>query len=100
MTFRSEKFRRLVCELECVACGQEGMTQAAHAALLELGHGRSIKATDGALMALCVACHKRLDQSGSFTKSERRAVMYEWVTRTYIALMDRGMLVPNTSRVR
>ncbi|HKR45463.1 MAG TPA: hypothetical protein VJU59_38310 [Paraburkholderia sp.] len=76
-------------------CGVEKYTQAAH---MNLGKGQGIKASDAALAALCCdrpgmrGCHALLDQGGIFTKAERRAFELEMVAKTYIALMERGLL--------
>lgn len=94
-TFRSEDLRRLVVKLPCMKCGIEGYTQAAH---MNLGKGGGIKASDAALAALCSdrpgipGCHALLDQGGKLPKAERRAFEIEMVAKTYIALMERGML--------
>src|SRR5260364_235619 len=68
---RSEKLRRLVAMLPCMCCGQKGQTQAAHANFQSFGKGMGIKASDAALMALCVRCHAELDQGQTMTKEER-----------------------------
>lgn len=88
-TYRSEKHLARVRQLPCVDCGREGMTQAAHA---NQSKGMGIKASDLACCALCVDCHRRLDQGGKMTRAERRAYEWEMVARTYITLMERGML--------
>ncbi|HEM7842592.1 DUF968 domain-containing protein [Burkholderia multivorans] len=90
LTYRSEKLRRAVASLPCVCCGREGMTQAAHA---NQGKGMGIKASDARIAALCVDCHSRLDQGGKMTKAERRAFEDQMVARTYVELVERGLLV-------
>lgn len=95
-TFRSEDLRRAVADLECVACGRVGFTQAAHG---NVGKGAGKKASDAAIMALCGSghgfrgCHALLDQGGAMQKEERRAWEYEMIARTYIRLMERGVLM-------
>ena len=89
VTFRSEKHLARVRQLPCVDCGREGMTQAAHA---NQSKGMGIKASDLACCALCVDCHRRLDQGGQMTRAERRAYEWEMVARTYIALMEEGVI--------
>lgn len=88
-TYRSEKHLARVRKLPCVDCGRIGATQASHTNQMK---GMAIKAPDSHLMALCVECHARLDQGGKMTRDERRAYEWEMVARTYIALMERGML--------
>jgi hypothetical protein len=95
LTFRSEGLKRLVVMLPCMKCGIEGYTQAAH---MNLGKGGAIKASDAALAALCCdrvgvrGCHSLLDQGGKLPKAERRAFELEMVAKTYIALVERGLL--------
>jgi hypothetical protein len=95
LTFRSEHLRRAVVQLPCMKCGIEGHTQAAH---MNLGKGGGIKASDAALAALCCdrpgvrGCHALLDQGGKLPKLERRAFEVEMVAKTYIALVERGLL--------
>lgn len=89
LTFRSEKLRRAVAELPCVCCGRVGLTQAAHA---NQGKGMSIKASDAMIAALCVTCHSDLDTGGAMTKAERRAFEHEVIAKTYIALIEAGLL--------
>jgi len=86
---RSEKLRRLVASLTCVSCGLEGSTQAAHANYTK---GIGIKASDARIMALCVECHRNLDQGGNMTKEARRAYEFEMMALTYIHLMEAGKL--------
>ncbi len=87
---RSAKLRRLVADLPCMCCGQQGQTQAAHANFQGFGKGIGIKASDAALMALCVRCHAELDQGQAMTKEERRAVQYEWMAKTWVMLAESG----------
>jgi hypothetical protein len=96
LTFRSESLRRAVAKLPCMKCGVWGYTQAAH---MNLGKGGGIKATDAALAALCCdrlgvrGCHSLLDQGGKLPKLERRQFEIEMVVLTYVALIERGLLV-------
>lgn len=89
VTYRSEKHLARVRQIPCVRCGKEGESQAAH---MNLGKSLAKKASDAAVGSLCPICHYWLDQSGAMTKEERRAFEWEMVARTYIALMERGML--------
>jgi hypothetical protein len=96
LTFRSEDLRRAVASLPCMCCGRFGCTQAAHT---NAGKGGQIKASDAAIMALCangpgrVGCHARVDADSDMSKAERRAFELEMVALTYIALVERGILV-------
>ena len=88
-TYRSEKLRRAVAALPCVNCGCVGATQTAHA---NTGKGMGIKTSDARVAALCVACHTELDQGGSMSKAERRAFENEVIAKTYVALIEAGLL--------
>lgn len=88
-TFRSERLRRAIATLPCMDCGRSGATQAAHANQFK---GMAIKASDARVAALCVSCHARLDTGGDMTKTERRAYETEMVLKTYICLMESGLL--------
>ncbi|CCD28836.1 conserved exported hypothetical protein [Candidatus Glomeribacter gigasporarum BEG34] len=70
----SGKLRRLVASLSCMCCGM------------------GIKASDAALMALCVRCHAELDQGQTMTKEERRAAQYEWMAKTWVMLAEQGKI--------
>lgn len=56
----------------CQHCGiQDGTVVAAHSNQLRDGKGRSIKAHDFRIAALCFKCHHELDQGSKLTKDER-----------------------------
>ncbi|CCD29925.1 conserved hypothetical protein [Candidatus Glomeribacter gigasporarum BEG34] len=90
MTLRSEKLRHLIATLPCMCCGQEGQNQAAHANFQSFGKWMGIKASDAALMALCVRCHAELDQGQTMMKEERRNAQYEWIAKTWVMLAEQG----------
>ncbi|WP_207000703.1 hypothetical protein [Trinickia mobilis] len=95
VTFRSEDLRRAVVTLPCMNCGIERYTQAAHG---NTDKGQGLKASDAAIAALCCdrpgvrGCHAMLDQGGAMGKEERRAFELEMIAKTYIALIERGLL--------
>lgn len=91
--FRSEALRRAVASLPCMACGREGMTQAAHNNQIADGKGMGIKSSDVTCMALCVDCHSKLDQGGKMTKAERREFENELNLKTLRRLITDGLLV-------
>ena len=88
-TYRSEKHLARVRQIPCVRCGKEGESQAAH---MNLGKSLAKKASDAAVGSLCPICHRWLDQGGAMTRDERRAFEWEMVARTYIALVERGLI--------
>lgn len=87
--FRSEAFRRLVCELPCQHCGTAGQTQPAHR---NQGKGTGIKVSDALCAALCVECHSALDQGRDMTRQERREMWDQAYIRTVQLLIEQGML--------
>lgn len=68
---RSKKLLKLVAGLDCQACGSGQMVQAAHTNWGG-GKGRSVKADDNLVAALCLKCHYEIDQGKDMTKEERQ----------------------------
>lgn len=68
---RSEKLLRLVADLDCQLCGSGSFVQAAHTNWGG-GKGRSIKADDNLVAALCMHCHHDIDQGTKWSKRERQ----------------------------
>ena len=91
MTYRNRDLIGVVHELCCVNCGAHEV-QAAHANLQEFGKGMGAKASDAAIMSLCPSCHAALDQGKDMTKEQRRMMQFECITRTYVQLMERGLI--------
>lgn len=79
MKFRSEKLRRYVASMSCVHCGAIDV-QAAHR---NQSKGMGLKASDGLLAALCWREHARIDQGKDLLRDERRALMDDYILRTY-----------------
>lgn len=77
--YRSEKHRRLIASMPCIACGLEGYTQAAHR---NEGKGMGIKACDSQMMPLCFRCHSDLDQGGKLDRETRRTLELAYVKTT------------------
>ncbi len=92
--FRSEPLRRLVAALPCQCCGIVGHTQAAHANLRVYGKGLGMKASDAALMALCVECHAQLDQGKDMDRMQKIEFQHEMIAKTLIELIETEQLVP------
>lgn len=89
--YRDDDLRAVVAALPCVRCGSH-QVQAAHSNLPQHGKGKSLKASDAAIMALCIACHAELDQGSHMTREERQALTFESISATYIQLMELGYL--------
>jgi hypothetical protein len=62
----------IVRESPCQLCGaSDGTVVAAHSNQLRDGKGRSIKAHDYRIAALCYRCHFDLDQGSKMSKEDR-----------------------------
>ncbi|QIN95322.1 putative endonuclease [Xanthomonas phage PBR31] len=51
-----------------------------------------IKASDAAIMGICPYCHSDLDQGKNMSKEERRIMQYECIAKTYVRLMELGLI--------
>mgnify|MGYP003343846325 FL=1 len=72
MNYRNTKLLEAVRDAPCMHCGiQDGTIVAAHSNQLRDGKGRSIKAHDYRIAALCYRCHHELDQGAKLSKQER-----------------------------
>lgn len=89
--YRSEKHRRLIASLPCIACGYEGHTQAAHR---NQGKGLGIKACDSQMMPLCFRCHSEIDQGGNLDRDTRRTIELAFVKATRQVLINRNQWSP------
>lgn len=93
MTYRNPKLLKLANGLPCIFCGrQDGTTVWAHSNQLKHGKGRGIKASDAAGMLLCYTCHTDLDQGMTMDKSEKAEFTDAHIAKTYIYLMESGLL--------
>lgn len=89
MVYRSEPLRRAVAGLPCQHCGRHDATQAAHR---NEGKAMGMKTSDALIAALCVDCHRELDQGRDMSKAERRDMWNRAAVRTYQALIESGVL--------
>ena len=72
MNYRNRKLLDAVRESPCQLCGaMDGTVVAAHSNQLRDGKGRSIKAHDYRIAALCYSCHAQLDQGSKMSKEDR-----------------------------
>lgn len=93
MNYRDARILRAVREAPCMMCGaQDGTVVAAHSNQLRDGKGRSIKAHDYRIAALCFRCHSEIDQGSKMTKEERVAAWEDAHRRTIGWLFDTGRL--------
>ena len=69
---RSPKLLRACRFLSCQLCGlNDGSVVAAHSNQAKHGKGRSIKASDIYIAALCHKCHAEIDQGSAMSEEER-----------------------------
>ena len=93
MNYRSQYLLERVRESACQHCGtRDGTIVAAHSNQLRDGKGKSIKAHDYRIAALCFKCHYNLDQGNTLTKEERREMWEEAHRKTIGWLFDEGHL--------
>jgi hypothetical protein len=85
---RSQKLLKLVAALSCQSCGMDNGVQAAHSNWGG-GKGKSIKADDNLVAALCLKCHYEIDQGAHLSKDERKDMWLKAHTATIEALGDR-----------
>lgn len=94
--FRSRQHRMTVASLDCVCCGKQKHSQAAHLNLLALGKGMGIKLSDALTIPLCATdfgtpgCHVLLDSSGQYDKSTSAALQLSWLDETMNKLKSLG----------
>jgi len=93
LNYRSQYLLEKVRESACQHCGtQDGTVVEAHSNQLRDGKGKSIKAHDYRIAALCFKCHYNLDQGNTLTKEERREMWEEAHRKTVGWLFDNGHL--------
>ena len=72
MNYRNKKLLEIVRDSPCQLCGAEdGTVVAAHSNQLRDGKGRSIKAHDYRIAALCFRCHADIDQ-GQMSREDKQ----------------------------
>ena len=93
MIYRNRKLLDAVRQAPCMVCGvMDGTVVAAHSNQLRDGKGRSIKASDYRIAAMCFRCHSRCDQGKDLSKEERLA-MWEDAHRATVGWMfEQGIL--------
>lgn len=85
----SKAWRQAVASLDCVRCGQQGQTQAAHR---NEGKGMAMKTDDALTAALCWKCHSEIDQGAGMTREERRSEMDRCIVLTLGELARAGRI--------
>ena len=98
MNYRNQKLLEAVRDLPCQHCGiEDGTVVAAHSNQLRDGKGRSIKAHDYRIAAMCFKCHFEIDQGAKMSREERLNAWEEAHRRTVGLLFERGILTVRTS---
>ena len=82
---RDKALLKRVAQLDCQHCGSGEMVQAAHSNWGG-GKGKSVKADDNLVAALCLKCHWEIDQGVKLTKLERQEMWQKAHQRTMRAL--------------
>jgi hypothetical protein len=93
MAYRNQKLLEAIRQAPCMCCGAEdGTVCAAHSNQMRDGKGRSLKADDYRIAALCFTCHSELDQGAKMSRQERLD-MWEAAHRASIGwLFDTGVI--------
>jgi hypothetical protein len=92
--YRNQRLLEIVRNSPCQNCGtQNGTICAAHSNQLRDGKGRSLKAHDFRVAALCFRCHSNLDQGYQMDKEERRELWEEAHRKTIAWLFENDHLV-------
>lgn len=98
MNYRNQKLLEAVRDFPCQHCGlNDGTVCAAHSNQLRDGKGRSIKAHDYRIAALCFKCHFELDQGRDRSRQERLNMWEDAHRQTMGLLFDQGILTVRTS---
>lgn len=86
---RNQKLLKLVANLDCQCCGMDNGVQAAHSNWAEWGgKGKSLKASDEFVAALCLKCHYEIDQGAHLSKDERKDMWLKAHQRTVNKLVE------------
>lgn len=92
--YRNANLLKAVRNAPCQHCGaSDGTVVAAHSNQLRDGKGRSIKAHDYRIAALCSICHHQLDQGFLWSKEERLNIFEEAHRKTIGWLFENGVIV-------
>jgi hypothetical protein len=91
--YRNKKLLEAVRQSPCQNCGTiDGTVCAAHSNQLRDGKGRSLKAHDYRIAALCYRCHSKLDQGYQMDKEERKEMWEEAHRKTIGWLFEMGII--------
>lgn len=89
---RSPALLKACRAIPCTNCGRDdGTVCAAHSNQAKHGKGRSIKASDVFVAALCHLCHFMLDQGSRLSRAERESMWDACHFQTVRELLTRGL---------
>lgn len=94
---RDERLRFMCGAMACQHCGREGLDAGvtwAHSNQSIHGKGRSIKASDIYVAALCAVCHVAIDQGSSMSYEDRIALWEPAHRRTVLVALRDGLWPP------
>lgn len=86
---RDKRLRSMCQSMPCQSCGSLAGSTWAHSNQARHGKGRSLKASDVYVAALCGACHHEVDQ-GRQSRAERLAMWEEAHAKTVAAAVKAG----------
>ena len=96
--YRNKKLLEVVRDSPCQMCGaKDGTVVAAHSNQLRDGKGRSLKAHDYRIAALCHICHHQIDQGFLYDKEKKRELWDEAHRKTMGWLFENNYLTVNRS---
>lgn len=95
---RDKRLRAMCQAMPCQGCGGNGADWA-HSNQAIHGKGRSVKASDLYIAALCWPCHSEIDQGAGMTKAQRveawdRAHFLTWMGAATRSLIPSGVNPP------
>ncbi|MBX3610379.1 MAG: hypothetical protein KF871_10845 [Hydrogenophaga sp.] len=88
---RSRELLDAIKTLPCQCCGAAGPSDPAHSNQSVHGKGKSIKASDVFVAALCRTCHRLIDQGSRLSREERVAIWTAAWRSTVRELLRRGI---------
>lgn len=89
---RSPALLKACRAIPCTNCGRDdGTVCAAHSNQAKHGKGRSIKASDVFVAALCHACHAALDQGSQMSRADRERMWNACHIQTLRELVRGGL---------
>jgi len=88
---RSRKLINAIKTLPCQCCGAAAPSDPAHSNQSCHGKGRSIKASDVFVAAMCRTCHRLIDQGSYLSKDERVSIWTEAWRKTVRELLRLGL---------